>query len=741
MTDLQAQLDLATNGQPLQLDPPGREFQGPIIIRKAIVLDGHGATVWAKKGPVISVLANGVVLNSINVEVTGNDANLDGEANCALAVAPGLGITFNQVSVRGNVRGLDSEEGDWSYPRSINFGQLKAKRPHRFKVKVNVPVPCTLISKIEGLSVEPKQLCGRRLEELTLSLDALSPVTLLRGELWLQTSLLTRLIKVNGSVRNIEGANVIFGDGQVVWEPHDVPVDTRAPHVEPEPLIKVPPELEDGPLAPTESAPITQSAVVSPPVIPATPSTQRITESVPIAPSPVIVSKLGDGNFTTIGEAIRSARLGTRIVVRPALYCESLILDKRLEIVGEGKIEDVIVESADASCLRMQTDFARVCGMTLRGVSGRGRKEQYAVDIPQGQLVLEDCIITSEGLACLAVHGSKAIPLLRRCRLHGSKSAGLLIFDRADGEFEDCAIFNNTLAGVEIKQGANPTLRRCQVYHGQQVGVLIHQMGQGKLESCEIYGNALAGVEIRGGGSPVLLRCKVRDGKSAGVLVHDFGRGSLEHCEIFGNSLAGVEVRQGSDPVLKRCTIHHGMQAGLLFGQDAHGSVEECDIFENACAGVEIRQSGTPVLRNKCKIRKGKQAGILVWQGGLGTVQDAEIVGNGGAGVAITDGGNPHLQRCQISENTLSGVVVWDNGGGTLEHCHITKNALAGIAILRKGNPTALHCNIHGNGDAGVWAHDQGTGRIEHCDLTGNARSSLDIEEGCTVTDKDNKTG
>jgi F-box protein 11 len=40
--------------------------------------------------------------------------------------------------------------------------------------------------------------------------------------------------------------------------------------------------------------------------------------------------------FSTVGEAIRAASSGDRIFVRPGRYKESMLIDKPLEIIGDG---------------------------------------------------------------------------------------------------------------------------------------------------------------------------------------------------------------------------------------------------------------------------------------------------------------------------------------------------------------------------------------------------------------------
>ena len=53
----------------------------------------------------------------LTIEVTARDAGLEGEAGCALVVDPMGSVSLDSVTVRGNVVGLDKEEGVWRHAR------------------------------------------------------------------------------------------------------------------------------------------------------------------------------------------------------------------------------------------------------------------------------------------------------------------------------------------------------------------------------------------------------------------------------------------------------------------------------------------------------------------------------------------------------------------------------------------------------------------------------------------------
>ena len=644
---LQDRLDRLKDGDTLTLKPTD-EAKGPVVLRKPVAVVGAGATIWAARGPVVRIESGGVALRHLNVEVTGREADLEGEAACALVVRPGVSASLEDVTVRGDVIGLDREEGVWRHPRTLSLGTLKAGTAHEFVVMLSIPTRCVVECDIDGLHVQPHEIQGEPVK-MVLRLDALAAGTRLRGRLTLRSAYLTRRITVNALAA--EGATNV-GGGQVVWAPEGVAEasPTTSPVASPKTVIagaggsglSLPLEpIEEG----RRSPPTPSSTPFSPLTTPL---------SAPVGGGAIVVSPDEGGHFRTIGEALREARPGTKILVRPGVYPESLVLDRRVEIVGDGSAADIVVESHDGNCLRMQTDMARVRGLTLLGSARRGGRDRYAVHIPQGRLILEDCRVGSDSLACVAVYNAGTAPVLRRCSIRNGRSVGVLVYDRAELVMEECEVGENALAGVEVRQTGRATLRRCRLEDGRAAGVLVHEKGEAVLEDCELSGHALAGVESRRGGHPVLRRCVIRDGKSVGLRVAEDGLATLEDCELRDHAVYGVEARQGGNPFLRRCKLHRNKQGGAFFHRDAKGTLEECDVHGSGRAGVEIRQNSDPVLR-RCTIHECDESGVAFRDRAKGTLEDCDIYETGLAAVDVRQNSIPVLRRCKVHESRQAG--------------------------------------------------------------------------------------
>ena len=337
-----------------------------------------------------------------------------------------------------------------------------------------------------------------------------------------------------------------------------------------------------------------------------------------------VVDAYQRGDFATVGEAVKAAKPGDRILVRPGLYEEGLVVDKPLEILGDGPVADIEIRARDADAVLFRAGIGRIANLTLRQAGGEGIS--YGVDITQGRLDLEGCDISSQNGACVSIHDG-ADPRLRRNQIHNGKRSGVLVYDEGRGTLEDNDITGNALAGVMIRTGGDPTLRRNQIHDGKQSGVLVYDEGRGTLEDNDITGNAFAGVEIRAGGDPTLRRNQIHDGKKGGVFVQDAGRGTLEDNDITGNAFAGVEIKTGGDPTLRRNQIHDGKQGGVFVHEGGRGTLEDNDITRNARAGAKITTGGDPTLRRN-QIHRNKFEAVWICEGGRGTLEDNDLTDN-----------------------------------------------------------------------------------------------------------------
>ncbi|TAF00649.1 MAG: hypothetical protein EAZ78_19770 [Oscillatoriales cyanobacterium] len=199
----------------------------------------------------------------------------------------------------------------------------------------------------------------------------------------------------------------------------------------------------------------------------------------------LVVCQQGQGNYTTISEALKNAAANTRIYVNPGLYLESLILDKSVEILGKIEGGSVVVENTNSNCIKMQTASALVRGLTLNATGN-----YYAVDIREGELIIEDSDITSADYSVVGICGHNAASVIRRCQIHDGIWNGIFLSDAAKLTVEDSHIFSNGTVGIGVGLGGKLIVRRCRITGNGSSAIALYKDAIAKVADCDLTGNS-----------------------------------------------------------------------------------------------------------------------------------------------------------------------------------------------------------------------------------------------------------
>ena len=258
----QAELDAVYPGGSLELSP--QEYPGPLIVRRSLTIEGHNATLWALKGPVLIVEAGANVhLRNLRIEVTGEGMTLTPEEDVAIRVSPGAQVDLDDVEVRGAIEGLPQEAGVWRYPKTLYLGPMSPSTQHEFRVRIATATSCKIVSQVSGIDVSPSILpCGR--VELQLKVEQLRNDTFLYGRILLKTAFSKRWIVVSGHVSDASASppHRSSPHAPMLWEPPDWDSLSQAGQS----IAVVPAPVMPAPVVP---APVMPAPVMPAPVMPA----------------------------------------------------------------------------------------------------------------------------------------------------------------------------------------------------------------------------------------------------------------------------------------------------------------------------------------------------------------------------------------------------------------------------------------------------------------------------------------
>ena len=478
-----------------------------------------------------------------------------------------------------------------------------------------------------------------------------------------------------------------------------------------------------------------------------------------------IVDASVDGAAASISLALAEAQPGDRILVRPGIYRESIILDKPVELVGDGDAVDIVIQGEGSDTVTCTASAGRIANLTILQL-GSSDSQAHGLVVRAGAPVIEHCVISSQSLSCvclvgqskpvirhnrivrgasfgiaasgetraliedneiaecknvLVTIGEQAKPTLRRNTIREGMNFGVAIDGHAAPLLEDNEISHNDNCGVLISGASTPTLRANRVHSNRNFGVSVEPGTAPLLQGNEVAANANCGVFIRQDSRATLRSNRIRDNRNFGVSITGPSRTLLEDNELERNLNAEILIDGGANPTIRGNRVSDASNYAICVAGDSTGLIEGNEIRGSLTAAIALREGAAPIVRAN-RLMDGKTFGIAVSEGAAGLIEDNEVTGSGSAGIFIITGANPVLRRNRIRDGAACGVMAFEKGQGRFEDNDIGGNAKSGV-LLDLTATTAFDGNrINGNGGFGIEVSGgKGLAVIGHNSLDGNA--------------------
>ncbi len=277
-------------------------------------------------------------------------------------------------------------------------------------------------------------------------------------------------------------------------------------------------------------------------------------------PFSVIVDQMERDGFSTITEALNNATPGAKILVRAGVYDEDIIIDKPLEITGDGVLGDVIIRADNSDAILFNAVRGRISNLMLK----QSNPDKFGLNIIKGNLDVEDCDISSDDSSCIAIH-SGAFPKILNNKIHGSNKSGIFIFDNGQGVINGNNIYGNALSGISIEDHSNPTVINNTI-HDNRCGISIVGNSRGLINSNKISNNAGLGIMVLSASKPNIINNEINRNRKSGLCISE-SEALIQGNDILDNVESGIIIHL-SDPTVSRNHIHHNNKSASALDDD-----------------------------------------------------------------------------------------------------------------------------------------------------------------------------
>lgn len=330
--------------------------------------------------------------------------------------------------------------------------------------------------------------------------------------------------------------------------------------------------------------------------------------------SVIIVDDEGDGDYTRIEDAVRTAKPGDTIKVYSGTYYETIELTKEINLIGI----DYELGSGDDS------------GNPI--VNGNNLAHVFLISKNQNPVkVVNFTIINSY-----------------------STDSGIVIRS-SDNQIINCTIMNNPGNGIEVSNSYNTTISNCTIYANGEHGIYMVNGHEFTISNCTIYDNNNRGIRI--------------DGHTTNCTIFD--------CEIYLNNREGIFVSSSSIDKcnIKKCRIYNNKEEGILMAYCLNITISDCNIYLNEGQGISLEYGSRDNIIENNTIRQNVQGGVVIRYSSSNNILVKNIIiDNGNYGIKIEDdtlipSSNNNLFYCNSINNTGGDAQnAWDKGSNSWDN-------------------------------------------------------------------------
>jgi len=420
----------------------------------------------------------------------------------------------------------------------------------------------------------------------------------------------------------------------------------------------------------------------------------------------------GEGNYTTIQDAVFAANDGDTIFVYSGVYHESVFISKRIKLIGENK-NDTIIE-------------AGLYGFGIN-VSCSGVKiKNFSI------------IKASWDSAAIVLFNSKNCSI-ESCKIYNNEWTGISLVNADENEIKDCEILKNSI-GVELLSSNKNIISKCKLYKNGD-GFLIGRSNENRIQECNISNNSWGGVELMDAennaisdclfygngiiiygslidhfihnisgdtidGKPILYiknkECNLSSIDAGEIIMVGCNNFLMKNCNIEGGD-AAIEIAYCNDGIIKNCSMH-GRHYGLLAYNIDKCTIESNFIKGGSEDGIDLNGCNNNMIGHN-RIIYAENNAISLTQSLNNTIYENDISNNGMGILVFSYSDYNNVSGNHVYSNQLCGIsiqggsynVVYDNMiEGSQMWCGIAiVKSWTKYNIIRKNNISRNKCGVH----------------------------------------------
>lgn len=236
----------------------------------------------------------------------------------------------------------------------------------------------------------------------------------------------------------------------------------------------------------------------------------------------IMVDTKGNGDYTSIQEAIENVPEDTTIYIREGTYSEIISIRKKVKLIGEDKDKTIINPISQENKYAIRLGAPEITISNLCITNGAPGIYTTGIYVSASKIQIQNCNFYDNpiGIAIWTSNNS-----IENCSFWGCSDEGIALLGSKYSKCEDNKIINcefyDNCDGVELQYSSNNIIADCEFYNNTHSGIdAIGSYNDNNIISrCKIYDNRVHGIYLSSSSENQIVYCSVTNNKDGNIVI------------------------------------------------------------------------------------------------------------------------------------------------------------------------------------------------------------------------------
>jgi len=268
----------------------------------------------------------------------------------------------------------------------------------------------------------------------------------------------------------------------------------------------------------------------------------------------IVVDQAGNGDYTTINDALANAPEGAIISIKAGEYSEIINIRKRVSLIGEDEEYAIINPISKKNKYAVRLGAPGIVVQKLSITNGAPGLYSCGVRVSASNTEIRNCRFFDNpvGIAVLTSGNIIADCTFYRCTDEGIVLVGSGSLECDNNRIENCIFYDNC-DGIELQYSSNNVITNCEFYDNTHTGIdaIASSNDNNIISNCNIHDNQVHGIYLSSSSDNQIIDCLFSENKDGDVIMNKNSKNN-EIITITNNNEDEVEEENAKENILAR---------------------------------------------------------------------------------------------------------------------------------------------------------------------------------------------